>query len=321
MDNFGEHDLSLKGKRVAVMGAARSGVAAAKLLLSQGAEVFLSDRDPSTEETPEIAELVLSGVKTEFGRHSKRLLETDLIVVSPGVPQDADTLLRASEKGVAVVSEVELASRFTNLPVVAVTGSNGKTTTATILAEMIRRGNYLPFLAGNIGVPFSSTVLGMLGKEPGNGIHVLEISSFQMEHIVHFRPRVVVLLNLTADHLDRYRSFEDYARAKLRILENMTGSDHVVYNRDDSFLSTRIETDAVRVPFSLGDNPGGKFSVNQTKIYSDTQEVVAYLKDIPLPGKHNISNVLAAATASRILTVPLEGISDVMHTFKGVPQR
>ncbi|MFQ6675424.1 MAG: UDP-N-acetylmuramoyl-L-alanine--D-glutamate ligase [Fidelibacterota bacterium] len=321
MDITTKQDINLNNKRVTVIGAARSGLAAAKLLLARGAHVFLSDRDASLRENPDVAALVRSGVETEFGYHSERLLEADLLVVSPGVPQDAGMLVKASERGVAVVSEIELASWFTNLPVAAVTGSNGKTTTATLLAEMIRQGDFVPFLAGNIGIPFSATVLQNLDREPGNGIHVLEISSFQMEHIVHFRPRVAVLLNLTADHLDRYRSLDDYARAKLRILANMTANEHVVYNKDDPFLSERIRTEAVRVPFSLGENPGGKFSVNETKIYDDSHEVVAYLKDLGIPGKHNVANMLAAATASTILNVPVEGIRQVMKTFTGVPHR
>lgn len=321
MDISSRQDINLKNRRVSVIGAARSGQAAAKLLLALGAEVLISDRNPTAGESGEIYELVRSGVKTEFGGHSDRLLEADLIIVSPGVPQDADIIQKASGKGVAVVSEVELASWFTQLPVVAVTGSNGKTTTATLLAEMIKRGNQEPFLAGNIGIPFSSTVVRILGNEPENGIHVLEISSFQMEHIVHFRPRVALLLNLTADHLDRYRSLDDYAGAKLRILKNMTAKEHVVFNKDDTFLSGRIRTASIRVPFSLGENPGGIISMNETKIYDETHRILAHLKDIPLPGKHNLANILAAATASRILNVPSDGIREVMRTFKGVSHR
>ncbi|MFQ6674371.1 MAG: UDP-N-acetylmuramoyl-L-alanine--D-glutamate ligase [Fidelibacterota bacterium] len=321
MDIGVRENLSLKGRHVTVIGAARSGISAAKLLMNIGANVFLSDRDPSAGGNEEVAELMRLGVTTEFGTHSPKVHQADLLVVSPGVPQDADIVLTASERGLPVVSEVELASWFTELPIVAVTGSNGKTTTATLLAQMFRQGDYTPFLAGNIGIPFSKTVTDLFDRKPRRGIHVLEISSFQMEHIHHFRPSVAVLLNLTADHLDRYSSLEHYAETKMKILDNMTHEDFVIYNKDDSFLADHIRTPATRIPFSLGKNPGGLFSVNETKIYDRDHEIVAYLRELGLPGRHNVSNFLAAATAGRTLLVPLKGIRHVMKTFRGVPHR
>lgn len=314
-------NIQLDGRQVTVIGAARSGIAAAQLLSKIGAEVFLSDRNPAPE--TEKSRLTDSGsrIKIELGSHSERIYEADLMVVSPGVPQNADIISIASEKEIPVVSEIELASWYTELPIVAVTGSNGKTTTSTILVRMYQQGNYTPFLAGNIGVPFSEIVCEQLDNEPSNGIHVLEISSFQMEHIHHFKPKVAVLLNLTPDHLDRYSSIEDYALAKMRIIENMTQQDHIVYNHDDPALCQYINTEAKLIPFSFQKNSGTIFSINETKIYDEFHEILIYLKDIVLPGRHNVANFLAAATASRILEVPLDGIKQVMKTFRGVPHR
>jgi len=321
MDINKKETIHLEGKKVTVIGAARSGVAATQLLSKVGATVFLSDKNQTYESDENILKLKRLGIKTELGNHSNRIYEADLLVVSPGVPQDAELVLVASEKKIPVVSEVELASWYTELPIIAVTGSNGKTTTSTILAQMYQQGNFTPFLAGNIGIPFSKIVYDQLGHEPTNGIHVLEISSFQVEHIHHFKPKVAVLLNLTPDHLDRYASMDEYAIAKMSIVKNMTNNDQVVYNHDDPLLFKYIQTDATLVPFSLQKNAGTKISLNETKIYDESSEILIYLKDIILPGRHNLANLLAAATASKILNVPSDGIRKVMNSFCGVPHR
>lgn len=316
-----ERLIPLEDKRVSVIGAGRSGIAAAALLKAVGADVLLSDRNPDLERSKEIVRLKQSGVETELGVHSDSIFHADLMIVSPGVPQNAHLITVARERGVPVASEIEFASWYTDLPIVAVTGSNGKTTTATVLNHMFRQGDYTPFLSGNIGTPFSSIVVQHLHEAPANGIHVLEISSFQMEHIWYFRPHIAVLLNLSPDHLDRYASMAEYVSAKMRIIENMTEDDHIVYNGDDPVLRGHVKPRARLIPFSLHKNPEALFRVNEKKVYDQSEEIVIYLKDISLPGRHNLANFLAAATASRILNVPLRGISEVMKTFRGVPHR
>lgn len=313
--------IRLEGKRVSVIGALRSGTAAAGLLSVIGARVFISDMDPNLEGQEETTDLRKEGVESEFGIHTEKIYEADLMVVSPGVPQNAEVVLTAMERGIPVVSEVELASWYTELPIVAVTGSNGKTTTATILADMYREGDYVPLLAGNIGFPFSRSVLEILEKEPRNGIHVLEISSFQMEHIHGFRPKIAVLLNLSPDHLDRYSSMKNYVDAKMRIVENMKEEDHVVYNVDDPLLRQHVDTKARLTPFSLGSHRNVLFHVNEKSVYDESQEILISLEDILLPGRHNLANFLAAATAGKLLDVPRRGIRKVMKTFRGVPHR
>ncbi|MCH8010603.1 MAG: UDP-N-acetylmuramoyl-L-alanine--D-glutamate ligase [Candidatus Marinimicrobia bacterium] len=321
MDIGIRNQIDLKDRKVTVIGAERSGIAASRLLISLGAYVFLSEKKSTCGSYKDITGLESQGVVTEFGGHTKRIYDCDLIVVSPGVPQDAKILINAADKGIPIVGEIELASWFTNRPIVAVTGSNGKTTTTTILSEMCKQGSYKTFLAGNIGIPFSNIILENLENEPKNAVYVLEISSFQMEYILHFKPQIAVLLNLTADHLDRYKSIRDYAIAKMRIIENMTQEDYIVFNDDDPVLCEWIESPAQKVPFSLKKNPSAYFSVNETKIYNDKEEILIYLKDVSLPGKHNLSNFLAAATASKILDIPQNGIQQVIKTFRGVPHR
>ena len=311
----------LSGKNVTVVGGARSGMAVCRLLAEVKATAFLTDQKEPVNWTEKKQELSQLGIEYEIDGHTEKSLEADLIVVSPGVPLDADILTQAGEKGIPVVSEVELASWFTNLPIAAVTGSNGKTTTTTMLAEMCRYGGYETFLAGNIGFPFSDAVRSIIGNEPKNGLHVLEVSSFQMEHIRHFKPKVAVLLNLTADHLDRYTDMDAYARAKMNILNNMTENDQVVHNEDDPGLKPYLETSAQLIPFSLSTVPNALFTVNETKIYDATDEILIYLKDVSLRGKHNLSNFLAAATASNLLNIDSNSIGKVMSSFPGVEHR
>lgn len=311
----------LSSKKITVVGGAISGMAVCRLLTKVGAKAFLTDKripDGWPDKEQELSQL---GIEFETGGHTEKSLETDLIVVSPGVPQDADILTQAGERGIPVVSEIEMASWHTELPIAAVTGSNGKTTTSFILAKMSSHGGYETFLAGNIGFPFADTVRSILGNEPDNGLHVLEISSFQMEHIRHFRPKIAVLLNLTADHLDRYPDMDAYARAKMNILNNMTENDWVVFNEDDAGLKPYLQTAARKVPFSLSRTPEALFTVNETKIYDETEEIIIYLKDVSLPGRHNLSNFLAAATVSRLLEIDSDNIRNIMTTFPGVEHR
>jgi len=309
--------IDLNGKSVVVIGAGRSGLSATRLLTELGAKAFVSEAD----ENIDADELKTIGVPFETGGHSEKVNGNDLMVVSPGVPQDSDVVTRAKYAGIPVVSEIELASWFTATPIAAITGSNGKTTTTSILAEMCRQAGLTTYESGNIGTPFSKVVLENLGSEPKNAVHVLEVSSFQMEQIHHFKPDVAILLNLSPDHLDRYGIMDEYVTAKLRIVENMTNKDHVVYNRDDELLYKTLKTEAKMVPFSTGSGGGIRFNLNETKIYNESHEPFIYLGEISLPGNHNVANFLAAATAAEIINVDEASIKQVMKTFSGVSHR
>ena len=242
----------VEGARVTVVGGARSGLAAARLLARRGARVFLTDASPLAPEAQ--AELRASGVACEGGGHTDRALQADLVVLSPGVPSTAPLVRDAIAGGLPVVSEIEAASWFCRGPIVAVTGSNGKTTTTSLIAHVFATAGRKHVVAGNIGTAFSDYVDEI---DEGTAV-ILEVSSFQLDHVVTFRPHVAVLLNVTPDHLDRYGgSFERYAAAKYRLFEAaQRPGDWLVYNKDDAHVAAHVEAWAARegvtpVPFSV----------------------------------------------------------------------
>src|SRR2546423_14881312 len=222
--------MELKNKRVLVVGLGRSGVAAAFFLKDQGARVTVSDVKTEAELQKEIPALLDRGISLEAGRHGERTFrDQDLIVVSPGVPSDQPQLQQARALGIPVIGEVELACRFLQGKIIAITGSNGKTTTTTLVGEILSKSGKKTLVGGNIGNPAISLVA---NATPEAAI-VLEVSSFQLETIHTFRPKVAVVLNVTPDHLDRHRTFAAYVDAKARIFENQQESDFAVLNADD----------------------------------------------------------------------------------------
>ena len=215
--------VEIKGSRITVVGAARSGLAAAKLLARRGALVFLTERDPLDVAISE--DLSTKGIRYEFGGHTSRALNADFLVLSPGVPTSSDLVQDALGRGIPVYSEIEVASWLCKGPIIAVTGSNGKTTTTSLIAHVFRTANHDFVVAGNIGSAFS----GYLDEIGDDTVVVLEVSSFQLDHIATFRPRVSVLLNISPDHLDRYENnFDLYARSKFRVFENQQPTDWLV---------------------------------------------------------------------------------------------
>src|SRR5712692_3160878 len=220
----------LRGKRVLVVGLARTGVATALFCAARGANVTATDARTENEIGEAIAPLRTSGVRLELSGHGENtFLEQDLIIPSPGVPADAPLLQAAREKGVTIWSEVELADSFLRGRLIGITGSNGKTTTASLIEHILKNAGFSTILAGNIGIPLIARV----EQSTDNTITVVELSSFQLELIEAFRPNISVFLNLTADHLDRHHSLEAYGRAKVRIFENQTEADSAVLNLDD----------------------------------------------------------------------------------------
>lgn len=220
----------LRNKRVSVIGAARSGVAVAKLLQSEGSRVFVSDKttlDKLKAETEQLREL---GIGYELGGHSDRVYDCSLIVISPGVPSNAPVVLEARTRGIKVVSEVEAASWFCRSPIVAITGSNGKTTTTTLIGRILGDARKEFAVAGNIGTAFSSVVLDLAPTS----LAVLEISSFQLDHCETFRPYISAIMNITQNHMDRYNhSMEQYAASKARIFMNQKENDILIFDADD----------------------------------------------------------------------------------------
>lgn len=322
MDISNKNTIDIKGKRVTVIGLARSGVAAAKLAQKLGAYVFVSDQSNSNDVIKSFQELQKAGIKGEINGHTETIYTTDLWVISPGVPKDAEIIQQALTKDIPIVSEIEFASWFTTAPILAVTGSNGKTTTVHMLNEMCQSDDIEPILSGNVGNPFSDIVRQDLSKPNPKRVHVLEISSFQMEFIQHFKPFISLFLNLSPDHLNRYEDMDDYVSAKMNMWSNQTQDDFLVFNADDDLLAKRIApANAKKIPFSLKSDKNVLFKLNATKIYDKEHATLINLDDIALPGKHNLSNYLGAATAATLLGIASSKISDVMKSFCGVPHR
>ncbi|TET46207.1 UDP-N-acetylmuramoyl-L-alanine--D-glutamate ligase [candidate division TA06 bacterium] len=313
--------MDVKGRKFSIIGLGRSGVAAARLLMRKGAEVFASDVRERSELTAVADELERLGVRLEFGRHSERILESESIVVSPGVPSDTPVLKQAKEKGKAVISEVELAYSFLECPMVAVTGTNGKTTTAALINHVLEREGLRTALGGNVapGIPMS----GLVGKPLD--FAVVEVSTFQLETIDRFRPHVGVLTNIAPDHLDRHGSFEEYKRLKARLFSNQTDQDFSVLNADDE--NVMDATEAVRsrrVFFSISGRVDSGVWVAEGDIRFRILERsgrICSSSEIALKGEFNLENSLAASAACLLLGVEKETIAEALASFKGVIHR
>ncbi|HKV24137.1 MAG TPA: UDP-N-acetylmuramoyl-L-alanine--D-glutamate ligase [Candidatus Acidoferrum sp.] len=311
----------LRGKHVLVVGVARTGVATALFCAARGARVTATDTRAEKELEETAARLRAEGVALEFGGHSaKTYLEQDLIVPSPGVPADDARLQAAREKGVTIWSEIELAYRFMKGRMIGITGSNGKTTTTSLTAHILKAAGKKTILAGNIGTPLISCVEAM--RE--DTWTVVELSSFQLELIDTFRPEIGVLLNLTPDHLDRHHTFEAYAAAKARLFENQTALDASILNADDP-AAARHAPPVPRVYwFSRKRDAAMGVFLRGTEIFcrdGRTEERLLEVGDIPLAGAHNVENVLAAAAATRLAGADAASIAEGVRTFAGVEHR
>jgi len=314
------------GSRYSVLGGARSGLAVARLLVARGASVFVSDSAPEEKMRSAAAALDAIGVRHEFGFNSSRVLDADTVVVSPGVPSDAPVVKEALVRGIGVVSELEVASWFCPAPMVAITGTNGKTTTTVLAGRLFSDARRSPAVAGNIGTPFSE-VVGTLRED---GLAVLEVSSFQLDHIRSFRPRVAAILNITPDHLDRYeRSFEKYTQSKERIFMNQGAGDVLIYNDDDEVTRAAVTRDAPsgvqKLPFSTHRaldrgaylSAGGVLTVT---VGGKTHEVVP-ASDVSIRGEHNLANAMAASLAAVVMGVAPASVRATLKNFKGVEHR
>ena len=312
----------LDGKRVLVVGLARSGRAAADLLHGRGAVVTVSDSRPPWSFAQDIPGLLAAKIGLEFGQHGvETALAQDLIVVSPGVPWDLPSLVAARERGIPVVAEVEAGSWFLRGDLVGVTGSNGKTTTTSLIGKMFESSGIRTFVGGNIGVPLTS----MVGQVTDESAVVVELSSFQLEGTESLHPHVAVILNITPNHLDRHPSFEAYVEAKARILRNQTADDFAVLNADDpAVLALGDRVRAQKVFFSrTQDLPEGLLISEGKVVYR-----VAHLErelfsphDVRLRGLFNLENVLAASAAACALGADFDVLGKAVREFRGVEHR
>jgi len=314
--------IEIRGKKIVILGLALSGAAAAKLAVRQGADVFVSDNQDTLALQGTLTDLKALGIPGELGQHSDQIYDADLWIISPGIAQDSELVQKAQSNDIPIVSEIEFASWFTEAPILAITGSNGKTTTAHLLAEMIQTDDIHGALAGNVGIPFAEMVLEDLGNPDPKRVWVLEISSFQMEFIEHFKPYIAIFLNITPDHLNRYPSMKEYIAAKMKMWSRQTAEDFIVYNADDTILVEEIaESTSRKIAFGLGHHSKAIFQPNRTKIYTEEHATLIEMNQLALPGKHNLANALAAATAAHLMGVPNKSIAATMSQFSGVPHR
>ena len=316
-------------KRATVVGGARSGRAVARLLASAGAEVYLTEQGPPAEGLTNT--LDEAGVDYEFNGHTRRALDTDFVVLSPGVPSQANVVQQAQRGGIPLYSEIEVASWFCEAPMIAITGTNGKTTTTSLMGHVFRRhlaahDEREAVVAGNIGYPFSDYVLDVAPDD----VVVLEVSSFQLDHVDTFRPRISVILNITPDHLDRYdHDFNAYAQAKFNIFRNQEPGDVVVYNHDDGLVREYVTWAAEQIGFRA--LPIAQESTPETGAFLQGDRIVLRIDnedeplmqrdELALRGRHNLYNSLAAAVSARVMEVENDVIRESLSSFEGVPHR
>ena len=313
--------MELTGKKITVMGLAKTGVASARFLARQGARVTATDLRDVDALASVLDELAGLGIRFVLGRHDENdFTGAELVVVSPGVPQEHPLLVKSVAAGVPVISEIELAARFTVAPLVAITGTNGKTTTTTLVGELFRANGFSTYVGGNIGDPLIDL------PDSGEQVQrvVAEISSFQLEWIEAFRPKVAALLNITEDHLDRYASYQDYINAKLRIFENQTADDFAVVNRDDELVWQAAQSLTARlIPFSRKKELAEGIFCRQGELvwrFND-QELCFPTAGFKLQGVHNLENIMAALACCLLLECRQTASLELLDRFEALHHR
>ena len=315
-------EISLRNKRVSIIGLGLSGTEAAKLANYLGAIVFASDSSMDQKVCAHSMELMHDHhIASETGIHSDRIYDADLWVISPGIPKNSEIVLKANQKKIPIVGEIEFASWFTNDPIVAITGSNGKTTTSHMLYKMCQSKEVKGTMAGNMGIPFSERVLNRIKDPVKNNLFILEISSFQLEFTEHFSPNILVYTNISPDHLDRHGSMDEYINMKLNAIKNMGDEDQIVYNRDDAILEEVLSSlSHKKEPFSAK-NKDVLFNIDGNYIIGPSNDKLLDINELNIPGEHNLYNFLAASTCSHLLGVPQNQIVKSLKEFKGVEHR
>ncbi|MBC7319491.1 UDP-N-acetylmuramoyl-L-alanine--D-glutamate ligase [bacterium] len=302
--------MDLKGKRITVIGYGKTGEACVRALLRLGARVKLSERKKDLN--------VPNGIEVELGRHTEEfILDSDLIIVSPGVKWNEPILERARSNGIEVISEVELAYRLTNTPIIAITGTNGKTTTTSLTAHILSTKKDIK-LVGNIGIPFIGEVL---DSKPE--YFVLEVSSFQLQGTTFFRPKIGVLLNIASDHLNWHNSMEEYIEAKKKLFTNQEKEDILIYNRDDSNVVEAVKDARSRgISFSLEDKDKSEIYIKDNSIRFNMPEfsnLSIPLDNIKLIGRHNLANIMCASIVGLLCGIPLDDLVKAIETFTPYP--
>ncbi|PKL89231.1 MAG: UDP-N-acetylmuramoyl-L-alanine--D-glutamate ligase [Ignavibacteriae bacterium HGW-Ignavibacteriae-2] len=313
--------MNITGKKISIIGAVRSGLGAAKLAKKLGAKPFVSDSSDKEKLSDAVMVLESENIEYEIGLHSEKVYECDFIITSPGVPSNSAVLTNALNKGIKIISELEFASWFCNGKILAITGTNGKTTTTSLCAYTLNKAGYKCYEAGNIGLAFSEIVLNIKEDE----YVALETSSFQLDYVDSFSPFISVILNITPDHLDRYEnSVAKYAASKLNIAKNQNIYQYYVCNFNDSEIPALSNEAVNKFHFSLTENlANGAFIKNGRFMFSNNYVVedVCSLETLSIKGSHNQQNALAVLAIAKIVGCSNESIADAFTKFPGVEHR
>ena len=308
-------------KRLVILGAGESGVGAAILGKKEGYEVFVSDRGPIELKYKQV--LIQEEIEWEAEKHTEdKILNADLVMKSPGIPEDAPLVLKLKENGIKVISEIEFASKYTHASLIGITGSNGKTTVTSWIYHVLKNGDLDAIMAGNIGDSFAKNVA---LKNPD--YYVLELSSFQLDGIETFNPHIAVLTNITPDHLDRYHhNFEEYIASKFRIVKNQTNKDYFIYDADNKTICDWLKKNkisSIQLPMSLKEHEGEGAYLKDDKIYIkvNNTEFIMHKDKIALKGEHNTKNAMAATTVAQLLKIRKQTIRESLESFQGVEHR
>jgi UDP-N-acetylmuramoylalanine--D-glutamate ligase len=314
--------MDIRGNKISILGAVRSGVGAAKLAKVMGARPFVSDVASGVKLEENLRMLKAEEIEYEFGGHSDRVFDCDYIIVSPGVPSGSKVIQKALSRNIPVYSELEFASWFCKGSIISITGTNGKTTSTALMGHMLDCAGIKNFVAGNIGLAFSEIVMNV-GK---NDFAVIETSSFQLDHINTFKPAYSVILNITPDHLDRYDgSIDKYIESKIRIISNQKRSEVFIYNFDDPYLPKTYTNESVRkYTFSLKRKvQNGAYLDGNNFYYNDgsDNELICSRDDLFLKGLHNAANSLAVLVVAKKIGIGKDVIKKAFQTFRGVEHR
>ena len=308
-------------KRLVILGGGESGVGTAILGKKKGYDVFLSDKGKIKEKYKNVLEHF--EIDWEESIHTEaKILNADIVMKSPGIPDTVPLVLKLREKGIAVISEIEFASSYTDAKIIGITGSNGKTTTTMLANHLIKADGLHVGMAGNIGDSYAKMV-----AENEYDIYVLEISSFQLDGITEFKPHVAIITNITPDHLDRYGyQFENYIASKFRIAQNQTAEDYLIYDADDDVVVNWLEANPVKsklLPFSLEKqvDQGAHIKNNEIELLIANNTITIMTDNLSLEGKHNVKNTMAAALAAKLVGIRKETIRNSVMNFQGAPHR
>ncbi len=307
--------------RLVVLGGGESGVGTAILGKKKGYDVFVSDFGKIKENYREV--LIINGIQWEDEQHTEALiLNADVVMKSPGIPDKAPIIKKLVEKNIPVISEIEFASQFTNAITIGITGSNGKTTTTSLTYHILKQAGLNVGLGGNIGKSFAWQV-----ADENYDVYVLELSSFQLDGIINYKPHIAIITNISPDHLDRYDyKYENYINSKFRITMNQTEEDYLIYDADDEAINEWLKNNKVKaqlIPFSISKSvKNGAFLNNNTmEININQEEFLMETSQIALEGKHNMKNAMAATSVAQLMKIRKQTIRESLSNFQGVEHR